>query len=355
MKWMTMLLAMLCATAALAVEAPATAAPERAKAYFVELAAKAAAAEQQEASVVHGKENWLFLTTELKSLGIGAEFWGENAAKVSHIPTPTAQDPLAVILDFKSQCDNAGVELLLVPVPGKAVIYPEKISAVKDAAPRLDYYHAAFYTVLRAKGVNVCDPTPLLLQHRVDKNGAMFCRTDSHWSGQACVLVAKMLADAITPRPWYTAVPKRKYDSEVRDVQISGDLIGMQKDPAIGAETLKLTVVKEHTAAGPAPVDSWRDSPVVLLGDSHNLIFHSGDDMLYTGAGLADQLARQLSFPVDIVAVRGSGATPARKNLARRQDNLAGKRLIIWCFTTREFTEGQGWAKVTVVREKAGK
>jgi len=42
--------------------------------------------------------------------------------------------------------------------------------------------------------------------------------------------------------------------------------------------------------------------------------------------------------------------TPARINLLRRGDNLAGKKLVIWCFTVREFTEGQGWKKVPVVR-----
>ena len=68
------------------------------------------------------------------------------------------------------------------------------------------------------------------------------------------------------------------------------------------------------------------------------------------GAGLADHLAHQLGFPIDLVAVRGSGATPARLSLFRRRDNLAGKRLVIWCFTVREFTEGQGWRKVPVIR-----
>ena len=56
----------------------------------------------------------------------------------------------------------------------------------------------------------------------------------------------------------------------------------------------------------------------MLLGDSHNLVFHAGDDMLASGAGLPDQLALELGFPVDLVAVRGSGATPARINLFRR-------------------------------------
>ncbi len=354
MKWIALCLIILCAAAVPAADAPpATASPETAKAFFADLAARADRAEQAGSFAIAGGEHWYFLTAELKSLGIGAEFWGENAAKVSHIATPDARDPLPAILNFQQQCDKAGVELLLVPVPGKAVVYPEKITGkATDALPRLDRYHAKFYELLQTHGVKVLDPTPLLLRRRNDTDGPMFCLTDSHWSGQACVLTAQMLAEQICTRPWYKAVPKRKYVSDIRRVTITGDLGTMLHDPAI-SETLNLTMVKEQSAAGSASVESWRESPVVLLGDSHNLIFHGGDDMLATGAGLPDQLAKQLGFPVDLVAVRGSGATPARKSLARRQDNLAGKKLIIWCFTTREFTEGQGWGKVTVVRENA--
>ena len=43
-------------------------------------------------------------------------------------------------------------------------------------------------------------------------------------------------------------------------------------------------------------------------------------------------------------------AAPARVNLMRRAHGdatyLAGKKVVIWCFTEREFTEGNGWAKV---------
>jgi hypothetical protein len=329
-------------------------APEISKAFFADLAQKAADAEKANVSVIRGKDNWLFISSELKSLGVGAEFWGENAAKVSHIATPDAQDSLAAIVDFKKQCDKAGVELIMVPVPGKAIIYPEMISeTVKSfdgTVPRLDIYHEKFYSILKENGVKVLDLTPAFLQHRNDVTGGMFCHTDTHWSPQACVLVAKMLGDDIKTRPWYKAVAKKKYEVVNRDAEVTGDLAGMLADPAIGKEKLKMTVVQERTAAGLASVDTWRESPIVLLGDSHNLIFHGGDDMLYVGAGLMDNLAMQLNFPVDLVAVRGSGATSARKNLARRKDNLTGKKLVIWCFTAREFTEGQGWSKVNVVK-----
>jgi alginate O-acetyltransferase complex protein AlgJ len=103
--------------------------------------------------------------------------------------------------------------------------------------------------------------------------------------------------------------------------------------------------------AGLEPIQPWRESPVLLLGDSHGLVFHGGGDMHARGAGLADHLAKELGFPVDLVAVRGSGATPARISLMRRRDNLAGKRVVIWCLSAREFTESvQGWRPLPVIR-----
>ena len=68
------------------------------------------------------------------------------------------------------------------------------------------------------------------------------------------------------------------------------------------------------------------------------------------GAGLPEQLAYQLGFPVDVVAVRGSGATPSRLSLFRRRDNMKGKKVVVWCLSVREFTEGQGWRSVPVIR-----
>ena len=38
--------------------------------------------------------------------------------------------------------------------------------------------------------------------------------------------------------------------------------------------------------------------PVILLADSHGLIFSAGGDMHTTGAGLGEQLAHELGIPV---------------------------------------------------------
>jgi alginate O-acetyltransferase complex protein AlgJ len=206
---------------------------------------------------------------------------------------------------------------------------------------RVDGALGEFYGALRAKGVRVVDLTEVFLAAR-GKGGEPYCRQDSHWSGVGCELAAGQLAEMIRKDGWYGAVVRGEFQSKETTVTLSGDLReALAEGERPERESVRLRVV------------SGKDgSPVVLMGDSHNLVFHAGADMHATGAGLPDQLALELGFAVDLVAVRGSGATPARINLYRngRADAgyLKGKKLVIWCFAAREFTESQGWRLVPV-------
>jgi hypothetical protein len=324
--------------------------PTPAETYRKEIADKYAAAENAKMPAIVGKDGWLFFSYELRALSVGP-FWGAAAAGVSRATKPEFADPLPAILDFKRQLDAAGITLLIVPVPAKATIYPDMLSAaITTPEPRLDTTHQAFYQLLGEKGVRVLDLTPAFLKQRATNGPSPFCTQDSHWSGEACALTAQLISEAVQTSPWLKTVPRRTLVSIPREIEITGDLWTMLQTPTLPKEKLTVKVVQERTPAGLVPVKPWRESPVLLLGDSHTLIFHAGEDMLASGAGLADHLALRLGFPVDVVGVRGSGATPSRISLLRRGDNLAGKKLVIWCFSIREFTEGQGWRLVPVIK-----
>lgn len=319
-------------------------------AFTQSLAEKVAQAESQQKTVIQGKDGWLFFVPELRCLSVG-QFWGDAAAKVSRASKPEYADPLPAILHFKGQLDKAGIELLFVPVPAKAAVYPEMLVEQSVISSRVDRYHLEFYKTLEQQGIQVLDLAPIFLEHRSIGNEPLYCKQDTHWSGQACALTARHIAEYISDRQWLADVPKQTYQSEKRTVQITGDLWRRLGDTELPKEQIQLTFVGEQTGKTLIPVKPWRNSPVVLLGDSHNLVFHIGGDMHAVGAGLADQLAHQLGFPVDLVASRGSGATPSRISLARRRDNMKGKKLVIWCLSVREFTEaGQGWRKIPVIK-----
>jgi len=335
---------------------------ELAKAFKAKCGELARAAEKEKSIVIVGADGWLFLTREMRHVSVG-KFWGERAAEVSNAVRPDRADPLPAILDFHRQLEDLDIELIIVPVPAKEFVYPETIydkmtPPEKGPPPRMDDAHQEFYEILRENGINVIDMMPEFLAKRLDKEGLVYCRQDTHWSGRACVLTAHRIAEELKARPWYEGVEKKKFSlreepAEVIKADLWRTLPEGSRPPQ---ESLYLRYIGEPDSSGYEPVAPDRGSPVILLGDSHTLVFHAGRDMLAKGAGLADQLALELGFAVDLIGVRGSGATPARANLYRRgradETYLSKKKMIVWCFSVREFTESLGWSKVPVKRNK---
>ena len=318
-------------------------------------AARSEAAEKANTMTVEGKDGWLFLDAELRHMSVG-RFWGEDAARVTRASKPEWSDPIPAILDFKEQLAKLNIPVILVPVPPKSVIYPEMVGdAAAGSSPRLDVCHQEFYKLLRDRGVEVLDLTDEFIQARKQDAGdrRVYCMTDTHWSPAACELAARRLA-ALAEKPLGLPQLHNPFKVETRAIEIVGDLEKARSGEAAKRETLAARVVSPSGEDAKVTDTVDRTSPVLLLGDSHCLVFHAGGDMLATGAGLADQLAFDLCIPVDLLGVRGSGATPARMTLmqrARGDDKyLAGKKIVIWCFAAREFTESQGWRKVPVVK-----
>jgi alginate O-acetyltransferase complex protein AlgJ len=267
---------------------------------------------------------------------------------------------MPAILDFKAGLEEIGVELLLVPVPPKATVYPDeldpKIAVGKDAPPpRFDTVHQAFYDTLRKEGVRVLDLAPLFGANRFHKDGPVYCRQDTHWSGVGCALAAKAVAAALADVGRIEGTPKREYDADWREVEITGDLWrDLPEGERPPKERLRLRFVTQGEGGGPVEVD--RASPVILMGDSHTLVFHEGADLHARGAGLVDQLAFELGFALELVGTRGSGATPVRLTLYRRPRSTPGywrgKKWVVWCLSAREFAEcgPTGWWKVPVTK-----
>lgn len=275
-----------------------------------------------EGMTIAGTDGWLFLRSELRHIGVGP-FWNDE------------KSPMPAIVDFNDQLRKAGIELIVVPVPCKALIYPERLGG--PAEGRLDATHQQFFKLLGEKGVKVVDLADTFLKEKAKPGSPiLYCKTDSHWSPYACEVTARALRLQVTGKPdaFKTRAEKRTITGDLSDGKSTEEL------PARVIET-------------PAAVED-KTSPILLLGDSHTLVFHAGAELHGTGAGLADQLAVEFGTPIDVIGVRGSGATPARLNLLRRvqadPSYLVGKKVVVWCFAAREFTEATGWRKVPIVK-----
>lgn len=323
---------------------------------FSKLCAQAHAAAQGMA--VPGRDGWRFFKGELRHLSMG-EFWGVAAARTALTAQADAKDPLSAIVHYKEQLEKSGIELLVVPVPPKAVIFPDKLpgaSTLKagEPPPRLDAHLQEFYKVLGAQGVKVLDLTPNFLAHRSEQDGPLYCATDTHWSGLACKRAAQAIAQELSTRSWFKAIAPQGFSAEEKRIKIHGDLL-LDSDPGQkGAqEEVLLRLVGRKTAEGLEPLKTNPASPVLVLSDSHGLVFHAGEELFARGAGLPDQLAYELGAPIDLLASRGDGVSKVRIDLYQRAKAdpawLVGKKIVVWCFSAREFTESSnGWRKIPV-------
>jgi alginate O-acetyltransferase complex protein AlgJ len=309
------------------------------------------AATADENGVVQGKDGWLFLKEELEHLGSKA-FYGKAVIESSKATKPEFADPLPAIVDFSQQLKVRGIQLVFAPIPPKALIYSGKLPG--EISPgmlsTLDKMYTDLYTELSKQGVQVLDLIPLFLT--ANNKEQLYCKTDTHYSGAGLSLVASEFSKEIKKNDWYAGVRKKTYAKTKQEISIHGDLAAMEKSDS--KETLSLDFVTDSVkdkAEVPDP-----DSPVLLLGDSHTLVFSVGGDLHSHGAGLFDQLSADIKFPVDLLGVRGSGATPSRIKLYQRARKdklfLEKKKIVIWCLSARELTGSGGWKKIPIAKKK---
>ena len=291
-----------------------------------ELAAKAAPG-----TITYKAENgWLYSKNELAHLAKGELAKGRvktvSAAKRN-------QDPIPALVKFNEGLKALGIKLIVVPVPPKAAVVPfpglEKGDAMKYLKP--------FYDELRAKGIEVLD----LSDAFVEAGEKTYCRTDAHWSPLGIQIAAAELAKLIPFRG------REEFPLSAPMLTVSGDLAKSLDPNKPEQEQIAFTAVGGKT------IDE--NSPVLIIGDSHTLVFSTGGDMLAKAGGLAEHLALKLKMPVDRIGVKGSAATAVRINLFRKGRKnpawLKGKKFVIYCFSCREFTEStSGWAPIPVMK-----
>ena len=80
-----------------------------------------------------GRDGWLFYRKDIDALtGRGflePDILARRAAGGSELVAPPQPDPIKAIVDFRDQLASRGIALIVVPVPVKPSVYPERFSA----------------------------------------------------------------------------------------------------------------------------------------------------------------------------------------------------------------------------------
>ena len=299
-------------------------------------------AANEQSQVIEGTDGWLFLREELEHIAAG-EFWGERSEQASRTAKKQFSDPLPAISAYSQALKEQGIELYVMIVPPKALVYGDKLDPAISTREQAERIYEEFNQNLEDEGVNVIDLFPHLKEMVKAGDERLYCRTDTHFSPSGMLLFAQEAARAVKQHTWFKEYPIAKFSRSTQELTITGDLAKMSgKDVS---ESIELQLVKGGSSNSFLASDNT--SPVILLGDSHTLVYNGGGELHAKGAGLFDNLSAELGFPVDLIGVRGSGANPARIQLYQRArknpEYLSSKRAVIWCFAARELTGAGGW------------
>lgn len=360
---------------------------------------------------VAGRDGWMFYRPGVQYLVRRDRLDVPQGDSVWVAPSTrqTARDHVVeAIVRFRDQLAKRGLKLLVVPVPGKASVYPDKLTARAEG-----------------KAIELRSPTRLLLQRLAHRGVATvdllavfraarrsvprsrsapdyFLARDTHWTPAGAKMAAAAVARRLQDLGWIAAEGTYPYSVVTVAVRRYGDVIEMMRVPGLRGrwdpQRVECRQVQDPIAGllTPRPggragtfqnthlIDTPLESAVLLLGDSFCRIYQTAEPaslgclvetvaeraeapsagavdaasrraslegthkrLLPGSAGFPSQLAYQLKAPVDYIVSDGGAATDVRRRLSTNSEILTNKRVVIWEFAEREIGLGrQGWKDV---------
>jgi alginate O-acetyltransferase complex protein AlgJ len=233
-----------------------------------------------------------------------------------------------------------------MPAPIKPSIYPERYSARYEGhtgAVQNPSFRALVERLTKEQ-IACFDAAPVLLQAKAAAPGqALYLKTDTHWTPEGMEMAAKGLAETArkaAPLPPATD----RFTATAQEITNLGDVAMMLKFPADWKVFVPETATVRQVLDGKQPWKPDAKAEVLFLGDSFANIFSLAPMGWGEGAGLAEHLSLALGLPVDAITRNDAGSFATRemlaKELQRGNDRLAGKKLVIWEFASRELAFG---------------
>lgn len=275
---------------------------------------------------VAGSDGYLFYQNSLKYV-VGGDLEKQRPGK----------NPLPIIVEFKQQLEQRGVDFLFVPIPTKLEVYPEKFDPAFDelAATIVNPSARKLLLALARQGVEVIDLLPAFLKAKSHAGEPLFQHQDTHWTDRGLRLAAEHLGARIQQYPWYPELARHKRSFGLRETSFTrfGDL--HSRLPPAEQKKYKPETLPAQQVVGPdqQPYDDDPDSPIVLLGDSFTAVYQLMDA---EHAGVSAHVARGVGYPLDLVMSYGGGPNVRQKLLRRGWESLGSKRLVIWMMTARD-------------------
>ncbi|CAD5110497.1 alginate O-acetyltransferase [Zestomonas carbonaria] len=267
--------------------------------------------------VVLGRNNWLFSDEEFK-------------------PEPRAEqnidDNLRLVQGIRQSLERRGIDLVLAIVPAKARLYPEHLGERQPARLR-DNLYQRFH--LEARRAGIVAPDLLASLEKEKGNGALFLRTDTHWTPHGAEVAAQRIGRAVQRRLPLDNEPQRFVTDFGKRAPYQGDLTRfLPLDPLFSDLLPPPDHLQQRTTraadAGRADAAALFDDarvPVALVGTSYS----ANPNWNFQGA------LRQ-ALGSDLVSYAEDGNGPLQPMLEYLQSDDfkdSPPQLVIWEFPER--------------------
>jgi alginate O-acetyltransferase complex protein AlgJ len=273
---------------------------------------------------VIGRNGWMFTEEEF--------VWQSTSAEKvkSHVKD---------ILTVKESLKEQGVQLAVILVPQKSVIYHEELGNIRVPIEQQQLYDTARQTLLKHGDIILPDVKTAFMDAKPGQQ--LFLGTDTHWTASGASIAAVVTAKAI-PRNLIGDVQSLRRNA-APPIKHSGDLL---KFVNLGRWSEFLPVREESivpiTATSvDATVDEFLSEPdaaqpekqIVLVGTSYSA------NPLWS---FQSQLELALGASIVNRAEEGKGyAAPMRSFLESSHHDLKNVRLVIWEIPVRYLVNDQ--------------
>lgn len=271
--------------------------------------------------VLIGRDNWYFLKEGLETtLG-----WGE---------TGKLREADAAVRRLVGMLAEKDIQLILVPIPGKADLYPGNFSSRFSAdetlpqAPERERFYRSWESF---PAVQVL-PVGEILRAVQEDGRSSYLERDTHWSPAGMKAVANALAEALGKASAESPGPRETVSSP-------GDLVEMMRLPAPLTPNQE---VETNPVQGKGRFDG--SAEIVFLGDSFAAVYSDPVLGWGEGSGLQDLLPTLTQTPIDFRLNYGDPiAGPARQleRLLRTSNEQTLPKIIVWEFAERFIDEGE--------------
>jgi alginate O-acetyltransferase complex protein AlgJ len=285
-----------------------------------------------------GRNNWLFYRPDVDYV-IGPPFLDPFWIKRRRYSAGVQPDAVRAIVDFRNQLARRGIDLVVIPTPVKPTVDGGMLAPSTGETVFENESFKQFKTRLEREGVGIFDPELLLTGNKIANLSPMYLEADTHWRPETMETVAQQLAYRIGVSR--SASPFQIVDKKIKGL---GDVARMLKLPPDQLARYAEEITIHQVAAGNARWRLSKNADVLLLGDSFSNIFSLDDLGWGESAGFAEHLSRALGRPIDCILRNSDGAFATREilnhELAGGRDRLAGKKMVVWQFATRELAFG---------------